>query len=245
MIPGMSFAELDPETIVGAWLFEESSGNKAKDSSGNDNNGDIEGTPKLVNGKFGKAMEFDGQSDYIVIKDSDSLDLDQMTVAAWVNLSAYADDQRIITKEEGTSDPYSVYSLQISGVDDKKLEFRPTLNGTRQRIESVTDVPLGQWTHVAATYDGNEVILYIDGDVDTATPGAGEMMTNDKDLWIGASEFYTPRFFNGLMDEAVLFNVALSQDDIKDLMNIGLGVVLAVSPAGRLTTTWASVKAQL
>ena len=245
MIPGKSFAQIDTETIVGAWLFEEGSGNTAKDSSGSGNNGDIEGTPGWVNGKFGKAMEFDGQSDYIVIKDNDSLDLNQMTVAAWLNLTAYADDQRVISKEEGTSDPYSVYSLQISGANDTKLEFRPTLNGARQRIETSADVPLGQWTHVAATYDGKEVILYIDGEVDKSTPATGEMMTNDKDVWIGGSEFYTPRFFNGLMDEAVLFNVALSQDDIKDLMNIGLGTVLAVSPADRLTTTWASMKVQL
>jgi hypothetical protein len=98
---------------------------------------------------------------------------------------------------------------------------------------------------VAATYDGEAVVLYIDGDVDKEQPATGDMMVNDKDVWIGASEFWTPRFFDGIMDEAVLFNVALSQDDIRTLMDKGLGNILAVSPAGKLTTTWAGVKAQL
>jgi hypothetical protein len=245
MLTGSTYAEIDPETIAGAWLFEEGSGKTAKDSSGKGNDGDIEGGPKWVNGKFGRAMEFNGQTDYIVIKDSDSLDLNHMTAAAWVNLASYAEDQRIITKEEGTGDPYSVYSFQVSGAGFTKLEFRPTLDGTRQRVPSNADLPLGQWTHVAATYDGEAVVLYIDGVVDKEQPATGEMMVNDKDVWIGASEFWTPRFFDGIMDEAVLFNVALSQDDVRTLMDTGLGGILAVSPAGKLTTTWAGVKAQL
>ncbi len=244
-LTGSTYAEIDPETIAGAWLFEEGSGGTAVDSSGNGNDGTIEGSPKWVNGKFGKAMEFNGQTDYIVIKDADSLDLNQMTVAAWVNLANYADDQRVITKEEGVNDPYSVYSLQISGAGDTKLEFRPTLNGSRQRIESNADVPLGKWTHVAATYDGQEVVLHIDGEVDKEQPATGDMMVNDKDVWIGGSEFWTPRFFDGIMDDGVLFNVALSRDDVITLMDKGLGDILAVSPAGKLTATWAGVKAQL
>lgn len=245
MLTGSTYAEIDPETIAGAWLFEEGSGQTVKDSSGKGNDGSIEGGPKWVNGKFGRAMEFNGQTDYIVIKDADSLDLNHMTAAAWVNLASYAEDQRIITKEEGTADPYSVYSFQVSGAGFKKLEFRPTLDGARQRIPSNADLPLGQWTHVAATYDGEAVVLYIDGEIDKEQPATGEMMVNDKDVWIGASEFWTPRFFDGMMDEAVLFNVALSQDDIRTLMDTGLGGILAVSPAGKLTTTWAGVKAKL
>lgn len=244
-LTGSSYSEIDPETVAGAWLFEEGSGQKVVDSSGKGNDGSIEGSPKWVNGKFGKAMEFNGQTDYIVIKDADSLDLNHMTAAAWVNLASYAEDQRIITKEEGTAAPYSVYSFQVSGTGFTKLEFRPTLDGTRQRIPSNADLPLGQWTHVAATYDGENVVLYIDGKVDKEQPFTGEMMVNDKDVWIGASEFWTPRFFDGIMDEAVLFNVALSLDDIRTLMDKGLGSILAVSPAGKLTATWAGVKAQL
>jgi len=241
LIARPSFAEINPESIAGAWLFE-AEGITIKDASDNGNDGAVKGNPQLVPGRFGKAMEFDGKADHIIIKDSDSLALNHMTVAAWVKLKNYSDDQRLITKEEGVNAPWSVYSLQISGAGDKKLEFRPTLDGTRQRVESNADVPLNQWTHVAAIYDGEAGVLYINGEIDKTQPASGEMMTNDKDLWIGASEFWTPRFFDGVMDEAVLFNVPLSQDEIKDLMETGLGSVLGIFPSGMLTTTWARMK---
>ena len=67
-------------------------------------------------------------------------------------------------------------------------------------------------------------------------------MLNDKDLWFGASEFWDPRFFDGLMDDAALFNVALSEDDIKTLMEKGLAPELGVSRTGKLATTWAQLK---
>lgn len=235
-------AEFDIKTVVGAWLFEEGFGKVAKDYSGKGNEGKIFGNPKWVNGKFGKALEFNGETDYIVVKDSDSLDLNLITVSAWINLSKYADDQRIVAKEEGVNDPYSVYCFLISGTNDKKIEFRPTLDGRRQRIESKIDIPLGQWTHVSATYDGKEVVLYVNGEIDTKTPLTGKMMTNDKDLWIGASEFWTPRFFNGVMDEVLLFNVPLSENDIKSLMTKGLGIMLSISTVNKLISTWSAIK---
>ena len=57
-----SDAVLDPETIVGIWKFDEGKGNTTKDSSGNGNDGTLMEKPKWVDGKFGKALEFDGTS---------------------------------------------------------------------------------------------------------------------------------------------------------------------------------------
>ena len=86
------------------------------------------------------------------------------------------------------------------------------------------------------------MVLYLNGEIDKKVPHAGEMMQNKKDLWFGASEFWDPRFFDGLMDDAALFNVALSQDDIKTLVKKGLATELGVSPASKLATTWAHLK---
>ena len=239
-----SFADIDPTTVVGAWLFEEGKGNTIIDASGAGNDGTIQGAPGWVNGKFGQALDFDGKQDHVIIPDADSLDLDEMTVAAWINLRNYADDARIITKEEGVNNPWSIYSLQISGAGDTKLEFRPTVGGARRRVESNTDVPLNEWVHVAATFNGTDVVVYLNGEADKTEPHPGEMLTNDKDLWFGASEFWAPRFFDGLMDEAVLLNVALSPEEIQQsLMERGLAAALSVSPAGKATTTWAQIRA--
>lgn len=236
-----SLAEIDKETCVGAWLFEEISGNQMKDSSDNGNDGDIDGGPGLVDGYFGKAMEFDGQDDVIIIPDSDSLELEFVTMAAWINLRSYTEDARIITQEVD-GDPYSTYSLTMGGAGWKKLEIRISLDNSRKRLYSNMDIPLNTWVHVAATYDGEKVIFYIDGELEMESPQTGTLLTTDNPLYIGASQFWDPRFIDGLLDDVVLFNVALTQDQVRELVEDGIGNVLAVSSQGKLPATWAQIK---
>jgi hypothetical protein len=238
-----SFASIDPDTCVGAWLFEDISGKKALDSSGAGNDGDINGAPKLVDGQFGKAMDFDGASDFIIIPDSGSLALEHLTMAAWVYLRSYPEDARILTQEVDGA-PYSTYSIMMSGAGYTKFEFRIALDNVRQRIPTIADVPTDVWTHVAATYDGENAVLYINAEVDLEQPQSGTLLTTDNPLYIGASQFWDPRFFDRLMDDVVLFNVALDQDQITELMEKGMGAALAVSSNGKLVTTWAQIKNQ-
>jgi len=238
-----SLAKIDTSTIVAAWLFEEGAGKKIEDSSENGNAGDIEGSPGWVDGKFGKALDFDGAADHVIIPDSDSLELAEVTLAAWVYLRNYPEDARIITQEVD-GDPYSTYSLMMSGGGYTKLEFRISLDNIRKRIPTNADVPLNGWTHVAATYDGSKAVVYIDGEIDKEEPQSGTLLTNDNPVYLGASQFWDPRFFDGLMDDAVIFNVALSKEDIQDLMANGLAATLAVEPSGKAATTWAQIKDQ-
>ena len=64
MLTSISYAKIDPKAIVAVWLFDEGAGKVAKDSSLNGINGEFMGNPKWVKGKFGKALEFDGD-DYV------------------------------------------------------------------------------------------------------------------------------------------------------------------------------------
>jgi len=238
-----SLAEIDMETCVGAWIFEDISGKKAIDSSEAGNDGVIEGGPGLVNGVFGRAIDFNGSDEYIIIEDSPSLELQYLTMAAWVYLRSYPEDARILTQEVD-GDPYSTYSIMMSGAGYTKFEFRISLDNSRKRIPSIADVPTEEWTHVAATYDGEKAVTYINGEVEVEQPQSGVLMTTDNPLYIGASQFWTPRFFDGLMDDVVLFNVALDQDQIEELMDQGISGVFAVSSQGKLVTTWARLKNQ-
>lgn len=238
-----SLAALNPATVVAGWLFEEGAGNKIVDSSGNGNAGDIEGSPGWVNGKFGKALDFDGSGDHVIIPDSNSLELAELTLAAWVYLRSYPEDARIISQEVD-GDPYSTYSIMMSGGGYTKLEFRIALDNSRKRIPTNADVPLNEWTHVAATYDGSDAVVYINGQIDKEEAHSGVLLATDNPVYLGGSEFWDPRLFDGLMDDAVIFNVALSQEDIQDLMKIGLATTLAVEPSGKAATTWAQIKNQ-
>jgi len=75
-------AEIDPDTIVGMWLFDEGKGNVATDESGNGLDGEFEGKPKWVDGKFGQALEFDGKGAYVQIPGHDNPNK-AITVSAW------------------------------------------------------------------------------------------------------------------------------------------------------------------
>ncbi len=72
-IIGTSSAAINPENITGMWLFNEGTGNTAKDSSGNKNDGKINGGAKWVDGKFGKALEFNGSDGWVEVPHSDTV----------------------------------------------------------------------------------------------------------------------------------------------------------------------------
>ena len=75
-------AEIDPDTVVGVWLFDEGKGDVATDASGNGLDGEFNGKPKWVEGKFGEALEFDGKSAYVQIPAHENPN-DAITVSAW------------------------------------------------------------------------------------------------------------------------------------------------------------------
>ena len=77
-----TFAEIDPDTVVGVWLFDEGKGNVATDASENGLDGEFEGKPKWVEGKFGMALEFDGKSAYVQIPAHEN-PTEAITVSAW------------------------------------------------------------------------------------------------------------------------------------------------------------------
>ena len=73
ILTGPSSAKLDLKTVAGIWLLDEGKGDTAKDSSGNGNDGTLQG-PKWVKGQVGTALSLNGSSDRVVIPDADSLD---------------------------------------------------------------------------------------------------------------------------------------------------------------------------
>jgi len=84
MMANIGDAKVDPDTIVGMWLFDEGSGDTTKDSSGNGDDGEINGA-QWVEGKFGTALEFNGSTDAVACPDNESLDItDAITVSAWI-----------------------------------------------------------------------------------------------------------------------------------------------------------------
>ncbi|MCX6013467.1 MAG: LamG domain-containing protein [Chloroflexi bacterium] len=230
MLADLSHAKIDPKTCVGMWLFDEGSGTTGKDSSGNKNDGTLKNGTKWVDGKFGKALSFNGVDDYVDCGSGASLDItDAITVGAWVNIPNVSGLKTIIGKQ-------GAYAFNI-----RDNEIRFTLPALWDADTSGAALTSGSWSHIAITYDKKNVKYYKDGVFIFSIPETDAIRVTANTLLIGNNEWN--EWFSGTMDEVVLFNVVLTEDDIKDIMKGGSNV-LAVSPSGKLAATWASIKAR-
>lgn len=219
--------------------FDEGSGDVARDLSGNGNDGKLVKNPKWVDGKFGKALEFDG-SNYVEVPDSDSLDMEEeITIAAWIfpKLSG-SQWQGVVTKGLDAQENYELL-INTGGFMHTGWLFdtgRVWANRGNAGILSAEE-----WQHIAVTYKPGEWVSYLNGEVvDTNTSAKGKMVPDDEPLVVG-DERPMNRLFQGIIDEVALFNRALSQEEIKEIMN-GIKALLDVEPQGKLATTWAAVK---
>lgn len=246
VLTASSYGEFDPETCVGVWLFDEGEGDIAADSSGNENNGELMGDPEWVDGKFGNALEFDGASSYVSVPDSESLNpTTAITLGAWIYPKGFTGNGNGILTKEGQ------YILGLNwpqGGNAEKLNLWLTIGGWIL-FASDDAVSADSWSHVAVTYDGSTKKLYIDGNlvnsgVFNAADREGEIATSANNILIAQGNTGVgAQAFKGLIDEIAVFNIALTETDIKDFMR-GWGFLTAVTPASKLTTTWAAVKAR-
>lgn len=243
ILTGQSSAKIDPETVAAVWLFDEGSGKTAKDSSGNGNDGEFEGNPKWVEGKFGKALEFDGGSDYVDCGNNPDLDNPEaLTVVAWIYTSPGTTEKGVIVKGGGTSSPGWDFRIR-QGIPAWAL--RKGDNSGYWDLFNGTDVTGKTWYHIAGTFDTKKLIRYLDGEPEQEG-GTGQPYLPGDNCHIGHCIQYNA-FFNGIIDEVAIIKDTLSQDDIEDIMNLGLEKALgyaAVFPASKLTAIWGSIKAQ-
>jgi len=260
MLIASSHAKIDPGTVFGLWLFDEEGEDIEEDLSGNGTDGTIEGKPDWTEGKFGKALEFDGVDDYVDCGDNDTLDVGtgDFSIVAWIKCADYVPSEwegQIVSKLHETA-PRHGYLLGVRGALDAAQKERPVF-----RIGLATDVsvhlfgthPINDdvWHHLAVTVDRDgSMILYRDGEVESQMSIAGSAGQNEDTSMsfnIGSQADALVRSFQGLIDEVALFKAVLSPDDIQRIMTQGLEAALgqtAVSPTGKLTNTWSGVKSQ-
>ncbi len=243
MFVGISSAEVDFETCVGMWLFDEGNGEVAKDSSGKDNNATIQGGAKWVNGKHGKALSLDGTDDYVEIAHDDSLNIGGgHTIALWFKLdSVPAAAMCVVTKDDWAP------GFWWDGATIRHHTHDPP--GMLHYVDAAWN-PDTEWHHIAATYDGEAFGVYLDAEQIGSGVTAANLGRNpltDKPLLLGiylATEEHGQwgAFFSGIIDDVAIFNTALTVADIDTIMTNGLETVAGIEPTDKLTTTWAAIK---
>ena len=241
-----SSARIDPETCVGAWFFDEGKGDTATDSSENGNDGMLMSKPKRVDGKFVKALAFDG-SNYVEVPHADNLTMTKkITVEFWFKTNkkmvVFGDRQVVAGKH------YLEYEV---GIYPNGGVHTYTSNGAGGYDEGINvskgggDWTLKQWYHLAWTLNGRHEIVYVDG------VNIGEFDKPTEGTRPGTHTFEIARRqggglpLDGAVDEVAVFNAVLSEKDVQECMNKGLERALGfspVEPSGKLTTTWGQIK---
>jgi hypothetical protein len=222
LLAGTSAGEVSREGLVAEWLFDEGSGNVLKDSSGNGNNGVIYGAT-WVDGKFGKALSFDGQNDYVEVQDSPSLNPpNQITIEAWyqpVSFIGGGNDGILDKPFTSFNTPFYQYHLGVRGdgfnIHPATFGFDTTINNNWIDIYSDQGVwKAGQWYHIIGMYDGSAVKLYINSQLITSKPALGQINSYGMNVRIGDYANHE-RFLYGTIDEIRIYNRSLSADEVK------------------------------
>jgi len=205
------------------WLtFDEGSGNIAYDYSGNGNNGillDVNTTnadgntpPSWVDGKFGKAISFDGTDDYVVIGNSSLFNSQSFTALLWLNYSGDEGNETAIQK--GTSADGEWGILKFASTNGNQI-LAYIYNSTNDYFELQSGIvpETNKWYYVALSFNGSEAKLYMDGVLNVPnSTGSGRKITIHNLTIGGTSDLVN--FWNGTIDEVRIYDKALSDEEI-------------------------------
>ena len=184
------------------------------DASGNGNAGAIGSASWITTGKFGNALSFNGAGARVTVPDSASLDLTTaMTLEAWVFPTAGGGWRDVIYK--GPDDIYFLESSSDSGA--------PATGGTfASPIFGSSALPLNVWSHLAATYDGATLRLFVGGVQVSSRAVLAPIATSTGALTIGGDALYG-QYFAGRIDEVRVYGRALSASEIQADMTTPVG----------------------
>jgi hypothetical protein len=209
---GIAYLTKSFSNLVGLWHFDEGSGTTADDSSGNSNDGTITGATYagIANAMFGDALSFNGVGDYVEVSNSSSIEFEgksNITMEAWVYPKSYHAERGIVLEH------IAQYYLTI----DKNGKLAVYFYGVSPAgyYISTSQVPLNTWTHIAATYNGSSVRLYINGEPSGVTFATGSIKYagswSNQPLRMGYERPGLTRYFHGIIDEVRIWDIALTE----------------------------------
>jgi hypothetical protein len=219
---GGSPADYMTRGLVGYWNFDEGSGATSTDGSDYGNDGTLingpawtAGAPAPGGGTQGTALDFDGVDDYVDVGTDSSLDNPtQFTVEKWIKPNTgYGELYPRIIQATGQ------FAFCISTGGFLRYHIYPTVGGDPD-VASTIIIPVGEWTHVAATWDNEQLKLYINGEFNNSLTQAGPLNAFTGPLAIGGTTDQL-RQFNGLIDEVRIYNRALSAEEVRYHYNRG------------------------
>jgi len=226
--------------------FEEGKGDVTKDLSPNGFEGTIK-NPEWGEGKFGGALIFDNTERFVEIPYDTPFDIKEgITMAAWVtaNLPFSPEWKVILNAKKSAQGPWGLQSRSVGN-----LETFYDVGGVRVWNSSVSAMEPDVFHHVAATYDSEDGFkVYFDGILEPNGANAGNLATRglldtppNEGIVIGHNYGTADRYWDGAIDEVVIYNRALSEDEMAQLVE-GALTKQAVNPEAKLSATWGKIK---
>jgi hypothetical protein len=208
-----------PSGLVAAYGFNEGAGTTAGDASGLGNTGTLSGATWSAAGKFGGALSFNGTNAILNVLDSNSLDLTTgMTIEAWVRPTSQSGYRTVVMKDVPGELAYTLYS---SGGGTAPSAWVRT-GGTSKDSTGSSALALNAWSHLAATYNGASLVLYVNGAVVANKAVSGSIQTSANPFHIGGNAVWG-EYFAGLIDEVRVYSRALTAAEIQTDMNAAVG----------------------
>lgn len=234
----VAYPNVSSAGLVAYWAFDEGSGKTARDSSDMGNDGVINGA-EWTDGKFGKALKFDGN--FVLVPNDDSFNFtkdESFSIVLWINYEAKNDWQGVLQKFNGGY-PFKV---EVNTSNNLYCSIWDQTNNPGAIVGNVS----GDWHHAGFVRDvaKKKLSAYLDGvlkeEKDDTIAGT---IANASDLYIGARKPGTTILFYGILDEIAIYDRVLKETEIKSAVAGNLPEVkTAVRQLDKLATMWCSIK---
>jgi len=232
--------------LVGYWALD----GDAADSSGNGNDGILEGSPGWGSGSpgFGQALSLDGQDDHVLLGTCPALSgPTDFSLSIRVKTTSVGGHVIMQQRNGGYNGEYilNMGSSHNTPMNPGQVYFMVYNGGFQWEIWSSKIVNDGDWHHIAVVREGETGTIYIDGEADGTATGDIKDLDNAISAAIGADIRDNGKYFEGEIDDVLIYNRVLTENEIQQLATSGLSAAVdpaAVDPAAKLTTTWANIK---
>lgn len=210
--------------LLGYYPMNEAKGTEVRDYSENNRHGKMQSTTwfgctAAIGHPGHTVMQFDGNGDYI---DAGNINLSgqALTISAWVKVYAFEEEYPNISTiagiEKKSHDNTALLRIGDAGIENNQVQFVLSVGGKPKKLNSKTELQAFTWYHVAATYDGKKMAIFINGKPDNETAVSGSFSA--KGIF-NLAKSWDGRYLNGCLADVCLWNKARSLSEIQTEMH--------------------------